>query len=68
MAATDASILATGDGAPAGGARWERRAARREAARRRMPKHGQRYAQLAQRMLARRAAEVKAAALRPSGR
>ena len=38
--------------------RWQRRARRREAERRRMPKHGKSYADLAQRMIARRAADA----------
>ena len=39
------------------GGRWRRRAARREAERRRMPKRGKAYVELVRRMLARRAAE-----------
>jgi hypothetical protein len=42
------------DDAPAG--RWQRRAARHEAERRRMPKHGKGYVTLAQQLIARRAA------------
>ena len=42
--------------APAG--RWARRAARREAERRRIPKHGKAFVTLAERMLAERAAAV----------
>jgi hypothetical protein len=38
-----------------GSARWQRRAARQDAERRRMPKHGKGYVDLTQRMIARRA-------------
>ncbi len=43
-------------------ARWQRRAARQEAERRRVPKHGKGYVDLARRMIARRAAEAAASA------
>jgi hypothetical protein len=41
-------------------ARWQRRAARQEAERRRVPKHGRGYVDLAQRMILRRAADAAA--------
>jgi hypothetical protein len=53
----------------AGGAavgRWQRRAARREAERRRIPKHGKAYVTLAEQMLAQRAAGAPSAARRRS--
>ncbi len=48
--------------------RWRRRAARQEAARRRVAKHGKAYVALAQAMLARRAAEAAAPARSPARR
>jgi hypothetical protein len=39
-------------------ARWQRRAARQDAERGRIPKHGKRYVDLAQQMIARRAADA----------
>ena len=40
------------------GEHWQRRAARREAERRRMPKHGKAYVALAQQLIGKRAAEA----------
>jgi hypothetical protein len=45
-----------GDDENGGSARWRRREVRREAERRRIPKHGKSYVKLAQQMIARRAA------------
>ena len=53
------------DEQPDQGGRWQRRAARREAERRRMPKHGKAYVDLAQRMIARRATEATPGAAAP---
>ena len=47
-------------------ARWQRRAARQEAERGRIPKHGKRYVELAQQMIARRASDAAARRLDPS--
>ena len=58
----------TGDAASSGpGGRWQRRAARRDTERRRIPKHGKAFVTLAQRMMAQRAAETSAGGSR-SGR
>jgi hypothetical protein len=43
------------DAGEAPGGRWQRRALRRAAERRRIPKHGKTYVTLVERMLARRA-------------
>ncbi len=51
-----------GEGGDTPAGRWARRAARREAERRRMPKHGKAFVALAERMLAERAAAVASGA------
>jgi hypothetical protein len=48
-------------------ARWQRRAARQDAERRRMPKHGKAYVDLAQRMIARRASGAAGGPTSPLG-
>ncbi|HZR97291.1 MAG TPA: hypothetical protein VFE37_01215 [Chloroflexota bacterium] len=48
------------NGSEAPGGRWQRRARRAAAERRRMPKHGKAYVRLVERMLAKRAEESAA--------
>jgi hypothetical protein len=50
-----------------GSARWQRRAARQDAERRRMPKHGKGYVDLTQRMIARRASGAAGGPASPLG-
>jgi hypothetical protein len=52
------------DGSEAPGGRWQRRAHRHAAERRRMPKHGKTYVTLVESMLARRAKASAATAAR----
>jgi hypothetical protein len=47
-------------------ARWQRRAARQEAERGRIPKHGKRYVDLAQQMIAKRASDASARRASPA--
>ena len=47
-------------------ARWQRRAARQDAERGRIPKHGKRYVDLAQQMIAKRASDAAARRASPA--
>jgi hypothetical protein len=47
-------------------ARWQRRAARQDAERGRIPKHGKRYVDLAQQMIAKRASDAAARGAGPA--